>query len=212
MKTKPTPIFHITHKNNLEKIINSKGLHCVSSLSSKSNSYTNIAHNSIQDLRATTVVPVDPFGTLHEYVPFYFAPRSPMLYTIHRGNVTGYSDGQKPIVYLVTTIEEIEKQSIPFCFTDGHGIMYFTNYYKELTFLNQIDWEVMKMKYWSDTPEDNDRKRRRQAEFLIHSFLPLNSIKAICVINNSIKDDINKLLEIHNVTNIPVLVKDDWYY
>lgn len=56
--------------------------------------YTNIAHQNIQDRRAYRQVPFDPGGVLHDYVPFYFAPRSPMLYTISRGNVVGYEQGQ----------------------------------------------------------------------------------------------------------------------
>ncbi|WP_353620333.1 DarT ssDNA thymidine ADP-ribosyltransferase family protein [Geobacillus sp. AYS3] len=33
------------------------------------------AHTRIQDRRLTTLVPLPPYGTLHDYVPFYFAPR-----------------------------------------------------------------------------------------------------------------------------------------
>jgi ssDNA thymidine ADP-ribosyltransferase, DarT len=208
---KPTPIFHITHIRNLRSILDSQGLHCVTTIKTRDLSYTNIAHQSIQDYRATFYVPVEPFGTLHDYVPFYFAPRSPMLYTIMKGNVAGYTDGQEPIIYLVSTVEEISKSSIPFCFTDGHGIMAFTRYFKDVKDLTQIDWEIMRAKYWRDTLEDNDRRRRRQAEFLVYQFVPISCIKWICVINGSIKAQVEGILNEFNF-QIPVFVKSTWYY
>ena len=60
--------------------------------------YVDIAYQGIQDRRATTRVPCGAEGVLHDYVPFYFAPRSPMLYTIHKGNVESYREGQAPVI------------------------------------------------------------------------------------------------------------------
>ena len=42
---------------------------------------------------------------LADYVPFYFAPRSPMLYAIYKCNVQDYTGSQEEIVYLVSTVE-----------------------------------------------------------------------------------------------------------
>ena len=41
---------------------------------------------------------------LHDYVPFHFSARSPMMYRISCWNLPEYSDGQRPLVYLVTSI------------------------------------------------------------------------------------------------------------
>lgn len=38
-------------------------------------------------------------------------------------------------------------------------------------------------RYWNDTPEDGDRKRRRQAEFLVYTSLPWRLIEEIGVIS-----------------------------
>ena len=46
-----TPIYHITHINNLTSIINSGGLIALSILKQKQVSYTNIAYKNIQDQR-----------------------------------------------------------------------------------------------------------------------------------------------------------------
>lgn len=206
----PVLIYHITHINNLESILLKGGLLCVNEINI-TKSPVSIAHQSIQDQRAEFKVPVSPYGCLHDYVPFYFAPRSPMLYTINRGNVMGYNEGQGPIIYLVTNVNEIANKSIPYCFTDGHGIMHFTAYYEDLRDLKEIDWAIMKEKYWGDTPEDPDRKRRRQAEFLVYNFVPIECIQKICVINNKYKTKIQQILSEKKV-EIPVNIESSWYY
>jgi len=139
-----TPIYHITHLRNLPGILELGGLYANSATARRGVEHVNIAHQSIQDRRATTRVPLPPGGVLHDYVPFYFAPRSPMLYAIHRGNVQGYTEGQTFIVHLVTTAEAIAASGQPFVFTDGHAIMAFTSFYNDLRQLDQVDWDIMR--------------------------------------------------------------------
>ncbi len=173
--------------------------------------YTSIAHRTIQDRRATTLVPCGPGGTLHDYVPFYFAPRSPMLYTISRGNVERYDEGQSPIVHLGTTIEAVQAAGQPFVFTDGHAIMAFTSFHTDLARLDIIDWEVMRAQYWADTADDLDRKRRRQAEFLTYTVCPWTLITEIGVYNRQVQVEVEHALS--NSPHRPVVhVRRDWYY
>jgi hypothetical protein len=42
-----------------------------------------------------------PGGTLDQYVPFYFGPRSPMMLTYKNGNVTGKREDISEPVYFV---------------------------------------------------------------------------------------------------------------
>ena len=174
--------------------------------------YLDIAYENIQDRRARTIVPCGAKGVLHDYVPFYFAPRSPMLYTIHKGNVKGYNQGQKPVIHLVTKAEAIEDEKIAFVFTDGHAVMSYTEFYNDLQALAfAIDWDIMEEKYWMDPPEDGDRKRRRQAEFLVYQFCPWQLIKEIGVIDGTIKSQVEEILQ--NFKHQPkVNVSSDWYY
>lgn len=194
----PTEIYHITHIKNLSSIIKSGRLTANSILKRQSKTYQDIAHQSIQDRRAIISVPCGQKGTLHDYIPFYFAPRSPMLYAIKQNNVQGYTQGQKPIIYLVTTAETIKNASIPFVFTDGHAIMAYSEFYDDLNHLKTaIDWAVMKSKMWNDTPQYPDRKRRRQAEFLVYKHCPWQLINSIAVIDGSIAQQVNQLLQAH---------------
>lgn len=209
----PKFIYHITHINNLESIVKADGLLAYNALCKAEAEYTNIAYESIQYRRATTRVPCSAGGVLHDYVPFYFAPRSPMLYTISRGNVEGYSKGQTPIIYLVSQVETIADSNLHFAFTDGHAVMTFTDFFDNLEYLDDaIDWEVMESRYWFDTDEDNDRKRKRQAEFLVYNFFPWQLVTEIGVNNYQIKIEVDKILEKNTTHQPPVKTRTAWYY
>ena len=208
----PTEIYHITHIKNLSLIMQSGGLRANSILKQQNQTYQDIAHQSIQARRATTPVPCGKKGTLHDYVPFYFAPRSPMLYAIYKNNVQGYTQGQKPILYLVTTAETIKKASISFVFTDGHAIMAYSEFYDDLSYLDTaIDWQVMKSKYWNSILQDLDRPRRRQAEFLIYQHCPWYLVNSIGVINKEIAQQVKQLLQPCS-HQPPVSICPAWYY
>lgn len=207
----PLPIYHITPIDNLESILSAGGLLAYNVMLETETNYTNIAYENIQDRRATIRVPCGRGGVLHDYVPFYFAPRSPMLYTINRGNVKGYTQGQAAVIHLVSDVFEIDIRGLDFVFTDGHAVMTFTDFFDDLNYLGAIDWDVMESRYWNDTNEDNDRKRRRQAEFLVHNFLPGQLITEIGVINSTIKAQTENILQ--NFTHKPsVIVRNNWYY
>lgn len=57
-------------------------------------------------------VPVGPKGVPADYVPFSFAPRSPMLYVIDKGGIPEYGEGQDPLVHLVTDVDTIIRKQL----------------------------------------------------------------------------------------------------
>jgi hypothetical protein len=206
-----TEIYHITHIRNLPNIINDGGLWCDHVVSDRQLAHVSIAHQNIKERRMIKRVPCSVGGVVADYVPFYFAPRSPMLFALSRGNVKGYTDGQNPILHLVSSAETVQKERLPFAFTDGHAPMDISRFFDDLQYLNQIDWQIMKEIYWADTIEDGDRSRRRQAEFLVHQFFPLPIIETIGVINKTIAGQVAGLLQpLKQKPN--VVVTPTWYY
>lgn len=150
---------------------------------------------------------------MHDYVPFYFGPLSPMMLNLKTGRVAGYNEGQKPLIYLVSTAQDVEASGAGFVFSDGHGLAAFTEWFDDLSALNQIDWKVVLARYWKDTLEDMDRKRRKQAEFLIYRFCPWALIQEIVVMNQVVKERVEKILgEYPEELCRPVSVRSDWYY
>ena len=69
----------------------------------------------------------------------------------------------------------------------------------------------MEATYWADTEEDGDRKRRRQAEFLMHQFFPWQLIQEIGVINTTIQTQVREILYKINIQT-PIKVCSKWYY
>jgi hypothetical protein len=206
-----TLIYHITHLGNLPSILAERGLCCDGLRAERRLPCKGIAHESIKTRRAKTRVPVSSGGVLADYVPFYFAPRSPMLYTIHGGNVEGYTEGQVPVVHLVAQAERVVGDNLAFAFTDGHAVIALSDFYDDLVRLDRVDWNIMRERYWADTSEDGDRKRRRQAEFLVHRFLPWSYIEEIGVINSAVAERVRAILA--DQANAPnVVVRRDWYY
>lgn len=189
-----TLLYHMTDYRNLPSILHNGGLVAHSQVSANQISYTDNAHYSIQSRRSRIFVSIAPHGKLHDYVPFYLAQRSPMLYGIHMGNVEGYRGTQDDIICLVTRVNIISESGNDFVFTDGHAIIWWTEFYNELCHLDQVDWEVMKSRYWVDTIEDNDRTRRRQAEFLVHRFVDFDLLLGIGVKNERMKQVIEDTL------------------
>jgi hypothetical protein len=207
----PTRVYHITAIENLPLILGCGGLRCVSDLRNDGTDYANIAHGHLQDRRATTRVPCGPGGLLHDYVPFYFAPRSPMLYAIHKGNVAGCSHTQNDIAYLITSAEAVHDSAIGFALTDGHGITETTQFFDDLQGLGSVDWDIMRAVIWRDTLQDGDRKRRRQAEFLVHRFAPWSLIEEVAVMRQS---NVARVLEILDDGDheTPVKAMPSWYF
>ncbi len=135
-----------------------------------------------------------------------------MLYSIHGGFVEGYSEGQDPIVHLEASVEAVVRTGLAFAFTDGHAEMAVSDCFDDLTELSEkVDWEVMRSKYWNDTVDQPDRKRKRQAEFLVHHFAPWTLVHRIGVRTVAMRQEVEAMLAVSaHQPNVEVRV--DWYY
>ncbi len=206
-----TAIYHITHLDNLASIVERGSLLCDNVRAAQGVACQGIAHVHIKQRRARKLVPVAPGGTLADFVPFYFSPRSPMLYVIDRGGVEGYRGGQELVLHLVSSAEAVAGRGLRYCFTDGHAAMDISGFYVELGDLSKIDWVIMHARYWNDTNQDGDRSRRRQAEFLVHGTFPWDLITEIGVISSKVAALVTAALagSTHQPT---VAVHRDWYY
>lgn len=134
-----------------------------------------------------------------------------MLYSIYTGYVQGYQGGQRSVVHLVVSVADVVSEGLDYVFTDGHGEVKLSQFYKDLKDLDKIDWGIMRATFWNDTVEDGDRKRRRQAEFLIHDHCPWSLIKGIGVMDAKVESAVHEL--IREVGHRPkVKVMPAWYY
>jgi len=134
-----------------------------------------------------------------------------MLYAIAMNNVEGHDGNQERIMYAVTTAQAVQNRGLPFVFTDGHGIMAWTDFFDDLSLLREVDWSIMNLRYWNDTNESPDRKRRRQAEFLVHRFFPWDLVHEVGVKTEHMRKSVQKVLSEYG-RDTTVTAYPDWYY
>ncbi len=170
-----------------------------------------IAYQELKQRRASKQVPVSAGGTLNDYVPFYFANRSPMLYAIHTGYVSDCPGGEDSIIYLVSNTDLVSAGSCSWCFTDGHAVEEVTKFFASLSDLHRVDWGLIGNWSWKNTAKDNDRKRRKQAEFLVSQSFPWELVEMIGVKGIAQKEQMELALQ-GNDHCPPVIVERSWYY
>lgn len=114
---KHTFIYRITHYKNLPFILKN-GIHCPNSKIQDSD-FIQIGFPTLIAQRNDRIVTVEPFGTLADYVPFYFTVKSPMLYVIAMANDPEViKTPLEDIIYLVSTVEKLNEMRIQYVFTD----------------------------------------------------------------------------------------------
>jgi hypothetical protein len=205
-------IMHFTHIRNLPGILGAGCVQSDSMVLRQSIGIIEAADPAIKERRRQVGIRLVPFGRVADYVPFYFAPRSPMLYKLARGSVPGYSDGQDPLVYLVGTVEAIAVAGLQYLFSDGNCAARVTQMFGDLRYLDDaVDWDLMRAKMWNDTADDPDRMRRRMAEFLVHERCPVRCLEEIVVRTPAMKRQTEAILAAHHV-GLPVRVRTGWYF
>ena len=219
----PTRIFHITAIANLAKICAAGEICSKNVLLAAGEAHETIAFDSIQVRRAAKSVTCAPHGVLHDYVPFYFAPRSPMLDTIRRGNIPRCQSTQEDIVHIESTVEAVGSTGAQFVIYPMNAALDFsTECHNVLTGLERVDWPLLFenpllggfAKYYfsrPDPPRHVMRMEKRMAEFLVHGRFPLSSVTNIGVMNNAKQTAVASVLAEHGV-QLTVTVQPDWYF
>jgi len=207
-------IFHFTHIDNVSAIATAGYLLC--DTSARQALRQEVGDPAIKEARRQREIPVGPGGRVGAYVPFYFGWRSPMMFRIacdHRDFVKGrYLDGDRPLVYFATTVEEVIKAGLPWVATDGNAATATTEFSTDPGRLDtMVDWSLMRAELWHNTPDDPDRQRRRMAEFLVAERTPLSIFRWVATYDDTYASRDRDALAGHP-TQARVLVRPSWYY
>lgn len=218
----PTRLFHITALANLPAIAQGGELLAKNAVAAAGAQYSNIAYQGAQGARAQRQVPNPPGGVVHDYVPFYFAPRSPMLMAIDGGNVPGCPWRQQDIIHLETTVQAVTQGCSGFVFYDRNATLTYAIPYTDLFYLDQVAWDLITeypqldgyCKYFFNKRGDvryGDRMERRQAEFLVKQRVPLGCFTRAGVLNATQKAAADAILNNAGL-NLQVDVMPAWYF
>ncbi len=198
------PIYHITDVDNLRGILDEDGLHSDVAMklrNSKIIGYEHIKQRRMEEIR----VDCQDGRFVGEFVPFYFCPRSPMLYTVNLGK-TGRPPGcQKSIIHLVSSVAAGIQLKRPWAFSDGNAGTFHTSFYSELDALDRLDWQAIEATYWQG------QTHQKAAEFLVADFFPWLAVQSIACHNTAIAKQVRDML-INSSHRPEVIVRPDWYY
>lgn len=208
-------IYHVTHIDNLASIVADGSLRCDAD-ARRGLISTEVGDVGIKEHRRGCAVPVGTGGTVADYVPFYFGRRSPMIYRIacdHRDGIADrYSGGDRPLIYLATTVGAVVDADLPWVACDGNAAAAtsrFTDAVGDLPDL--VDWALMTAERWNNVSADPDRQRRRMAEMLVHRSVPLPVIRGYAAYSEAHAERTRGVLAGH-VPADRVIVRPGWYY
>lgn len=208
-------IYHIVHVDRLSSIIEDNCLWCDSEIVRRSPPGTTIGMNGIKQRRLHELK-LTSHNELYvgQCVPFYFCPRSVMLYVIYCGELT-YRGGQTPIIHLQADLHDsvdwANHNQRRWSFTlSNAGARYFKDYY-DISRLNELDWDAIQANRWSGDTIPPSVKEGKQAEFLIEGSFPWHLIERIGVRTRPIFQQVaDTLSRSSNRPKIEIL--PDWYY
>ncbi|MEZ4433760.1 MAG: DarT ssDNA thymidine ADP-ribosyltransferase family protein [bacterium] len=159
-----TAVLRMVHLDNLAVYLARAALHAPGCWPADGHGWRTTHRGDVQQRRATAVVSRGPGGVLLDYVPFYFGPRSPMLYQLHTGQVAGYTDSQGSLVYLVASAQEIAAAGVGFVFFDGHALAGLSACYDDLAALDRLDWPTIETRQWAGARINPDMQRKQTGE------------------------------------------------
>jgi hypothetical protein len=204
-------IYHICHVDRLQSILDCKGLFSDAKVLEHTLPGTLVGMSNIKQRRLTELR-LDSHPTLFvgQCVPFYFCPRSVMLYLMYRRNPElEYQGGQGLIIHLEAdlheTVEWANAHGRRWAFTlSNAGSRYFEDR-ANLAQLSEINWDAVQARGWMQCKEE------KQSEFLIENSFPWGLVRRIGVSDNIVYGQVLNILQQqeHKPT---VEVKAEWYY
>ena len=209
-------IYHIVHLDNLASIVADGGLLSDADMANR-NEASVIGMSGIKQRRRSLQIHCRPGLFVGDCVPFYFCPRSIMVYIIHCANHPNlsYQGGQAQIVHLEFDMREIvewaENNSRRWAFTlSNAGANYFEDSC-DLARLEEINWDAVSSNRWSGPGVERSIKEGKQAEFLVETRVPWRLIRRIGVHSQAIAAQVAQCFG--RAERGPTLeIRPDWYY
>lgn len=206
-------IYHIVNVDRLASIIETGALLSDSEISKAPLPGTTIGMGSIKNRRLSLPIQCYSNATVGEFVPFYFCPRSIMLYVIYRGNNSelAYKGGQGPIVHLECDLQKVvtwaNGEGRSWAFSDANAAAAYAQFFTDVQDFAKLNWNHIGATQW----QDPSVKEPKQSEFLVYNKFPWSLIDRIGVQNLATFNAATNALT--SATHKPaVQIMPAWYY
>lgn len=172
-----------------------------------------IKERRLNELRLTS------HSDLHvgDCVPFYFCPRSIMLFLISKANHVDlqYREGQGPIIHLVAdlyaSVTWAQSNNQRWAFTLSNAGAYYFEDRNDLAQLDEINWAAVSASRWGGTDVPSEVAEGKQAEFLMEKSFPWHLVERIGVYSQAVHQQVSNALLV-NGHRPQVEIARAWYY
>jgi len=203
-------LYHICHVDRLASIVARDGLLCdaaAQALNGTVIGMNNIKQRRLHELRLDS----HPELFVGGCVPFYFCPRSVMLFLIHRHNPElTYQGGQEPIIHLEADMHAVvawaNANHRRWAFTLSNAGAYYFEDRADVAQLDQVNWQAVQARDWR-----GGLKEGKQAEFLLEQDFPWQLVERIGVSSRRVHGLVANALPVTG-HRPPVQILADWYY
>ncbi|OYV41641.1 MAG: hypothetical protein B7Z81_00690 [Acidocella sp. 20-61-6] len=214
MKLTLTPqrglLFRITHADNLPWLL-ANGLHAANGGKIDPN-FIAIGNPDLISNRARRLVPISPGGTLADYVPFYFTPKTPMLLNIKSGYSGITQRENNEIVILVSSCEAMLKNGVPMLFTDRHAYTATAKWSANPDDLAEmIDWDILCRHDFARDDSYPDKMERYQAEALAYRHIPPAALLGIGFAGSACKARVEAQVHAAGLS-VKAVHRPGWYF
>lgn len=206
-------IYHIIHVDRLGSVLERGGLLSDAQVRDTGTVGTNIGMAHIKERRLHTPLSSRPGLNVGDCVPFYFCPKSVMLFLVHLGDHPdlSYNGGQGPILHLQADLRQVvawaEQNNKRWAFTSTNAGSQSFDDWCDLANLDRIDWSAVQARVWQEPAV----KKGKQAEFLLEDFLPWNLVESVTAQNIQTMQQVWETIagQTHKPT---VKTSPAWYY
>lgn len=185
-------IYRLVHWQNVEHILR-HGLCCRGHELAQAE-YIEIGHRQLIVDRHEYPVKIEGYGTLGEYIPFYFAGHSPMLYIIKEGHLGVVRRPQNDLVYIVSSHQTIHGAGLRYFYTNMNAKIHLAKHYNDEAVFHELNWGVINSRHWNNQNGDG-RKDFKQAEYLVHNYMPVQCIEEIVVYSEQRRENFQQMVQ-----------------
>lgn len=206
-------IYHIVNIDRLPSIIAHSKLLCDAEIIKLQLPGTTIGMGAIKARRLQLPVGCYSNAFVGDFVPFYFCPRSVMLYVIHCANSPEltYRGGQGPIIHLEADLRKViqwaDASGHSWAFSESNAGAAYTQFWKDISKFDQLNWPHIAARQWAPA----DVKEAKQAEFLMYNHFPWGLVERIGVHSRGVFNSVSGALATA-AHNPAVEIIPDWYY
>lgn len=210
-------IYHILHVDRLASVLADGGLWSDAKVQQHASPGTTIGMSSIKERRLASSLTSHPTLKVGQCVPFYFCPRSIMLYLIYQQNhpELTYKGGQTPIIHLEcdlhASIAWAEGLKRRWAFTLSNAGSFYFEDRASIAQLGEINWGAVAAVKWSGPGVSSSVKEGKQAEFLLEESFPWALVERIGVQSQSLYQQVSGLLA-DNAHHPKLEILREWYY